>query len=85
VTWTFRSCRASRALIASGFWCLATSSRSWGSRVLLQVNPAIRGEDGRLFITPECTSFKEVEGQLNSLQDELDEIRERARRAFQVT
>ena len=43
-----------------------------------------RGEDGRLFITPECTSFEEVEGQLNSLQDELDEIRERARRAFQV-
>jgi hypothetical protein len=47
----------------------------------------IRGEDGRLFIAPECTSFEkveEVEGQLDSLQDELDEIRERARRAFQV-
>jgi cell division protein FtsB len=25
-----------------------------------------------------------VEGQINSLQDELDEIRERARRAFQA-
>lgn len=45
----------------------------------------VRGEDGRLLITPECTSFEEVERQLNSLQDELDEIRERARRAFQVT
>jgi hypothetical protein len=47
----------------------------------------IRGEDGRLFIAPECTSsekVEEVEGQLDSLQDELDEIRERARRAFQV-
>ncbi|MGF9761788.1 hypothetical protein AAII07_42065 [Microvirga sp. 0TCS3.31] len=43
-----------------------------------------RSEDGRLLITPECTSFKEVEGQINSLQDELDEIRERARRAYQV-
>jgi hypothetical protein len=42
----------------------------------------IRGEDGRLFVTPECTSFEEVEGQINSLQDELDELRERARRAF---
>ena len=31
---------------------------------------------------PECTSFDEIEGQNNSLQDELDEIRERARRAF---
>jgi hypothetical protein len=43
-----------------------------------------RGKDGRLFITPERTSFEELEGQLNSLQDEPDEIRERARRAFQV-
>src|SRR3712207_7926517 len=38
-----------------------------------------RGEDGRLFVTPECTSLGEVEGQINSLQDELDELRERAR------
>jgi hypothetical protein len=44
-----------------------------------------RGEDGRLFIMPECTSFEEIKGQINSLQDELDEIRERAQRAFQVT
>jgi hypothetical protein len=43
-----------------------------------------RGEDGRLLITPECTSFEEIEGQINSLQNELDELRERARRAFQV-
>jgi hypothetical protein len=43
-----------------------------------------RGEDGRLLITPECASFEEVEGQINSLQHELDEIRERAQRAFQV-
>jgi hypothetical protein len=43
-----------------------------------------RSEDRRLLITPECASFEEVEGQINSLQDELDEIRERARRAFQV-
>jgi len=43
-----------------------------------------RGEDGRLFIKPECASFEEIEGQINSLQDELDELRERARRAFQA-
>ncbi|MBQ0820814.1 hypothetical protein KBI52_11415 [Microvirga sp. HBU67558] len=44
-----------------------------------------RGEDGRLFITPDCASLEELEAQINSLQDELDEIRERARRAFQAT
>ncbi len=43
-----------------------------------------RGEDGRLFITPECMSFEEIEGQINSLQDELGEIRERARRVYQA-
>jgi hypothetical protein len=43
-----------------------------------------RGEDGRLFITPECASFEEIEGQINSLQDELGELRERARRALPV-
>jgi hypothetical protein len=43
------------------------------------------GEDGRLYMTPECSSYEEIEGQINSLQDELDEIRERARRAFQAT
>lgn len=40
--------------------------------------------DGRLFVTPECTSFEETEGQINSLQDELDELRERTRRAHIV-
>ncbi len=44
-----------------------------------------KGEDGRLFITSDCASLEDLEGQINSLQDELDEIRERARRAFQAT
>ncbi len=43
-----------------------------------------RGEDGRLFITPECVSFEEIEGQINSLQDELDELHDRARRVYQA-
>jgi hypothetical protein len=37
-----------------------------------------------LFITPECATFEEIEGQINSLQDELDELRERAHRVFQA-
>ena len=44
----------------------------------------IRGEDGQLLITPGCTSFEEIEGQINSLQDELDDLRDRSRRAFQT-
>ena len=39
----------------------------------------------RVLITPEYHSFDELEGQINALQDELDELRQRAQRAFQVT
>jgi hypothetical protein len=45
----------------------------------------LRCATGRLFITPEFAFFEEIEGQINSLEDELDELRERARRAVQVT
>jgi hypothetical protein len=44
-----------------------------------------RGEDGRLYVTPECVSYEEVEGQISALQGELVERSERARRAFQAT
>lgn len=50
----------------------------------IALQKAIFDPSGRVFITPECTSYEEIEGQINALQDELDEIRERARRTFQV-
>ena len=40
-------------------------------------------ENGRLFITPACVSLEELEGQINALQDSLDLLRARAKRAFQ--
>jgi len=68
---------------------LETENPAWSSRrpgrrqdCPLRYTP---GEDGRLFITPECTSYEEIEGRINALKDEVDEIRERARQAFQVT
>lgn len=39
---------------------------------------------GRVYLTPECISLDEIEGQINALQDELDQLRERARRAYQT-
>lgn len=33
-----------------------------------------RDADGHLFISPECSSFEEVEGQINALQDEMDRM-----------
>jgi uncharacterized small protein (DUF1192 family) len=37
---------------------------------------------GRVVITPEATSLEEIEDQINALQDDLDQLRERARRVF---
>jgi hypothetical protein len=53
--------------------------------VRIALHKASFDPSGRVFVTAECLSLKEVEGQINSLQVELDEIRERARRAFQAT
>ena len=39
-------------------------------------------EDSRVFITPECTLLDELEGHINALQHDLDELRARAKRAF---
>jgi hypothetical protein len=49
-------------------------------RIMIQGHGA--GDDERVFITPECTSLDEFEGQINALQDDLDQLRERAKRAF---
>ena len=53
------------------------------ARVRVMIQSHITDESGRLFITPECTSLDELEGQINALQDDLDELRARAKRAFQ--
>jgi uncharacterized small protein (DUF1192 family) len=44
----------------------------------------IRDDSGRLRLTTECASLDEIEGQINALQDELDQLRAQARRVFQM-
>jgi len=53
------------------------------ARVKIMVQGHVTDADGRVFITPECLSFNELEGCINALQDNLDQLRQRARRAFQ--
>jgi uncharacterized small protein (DUF1192 family) len=45
----------------------------------------VRDDSGRLRLTTECASLDELEGQINALQDELDQLRAQARRVFQMT
>jgi hypothetical protein len=53
------------------------------ARVKVMVQGHVTDAEGRVFITPECFSFDELESYINALQDDLDQLRERARRAFQ--
>jgi hypothetical protein len=54
------------------------------ARVTIAVQRHTTDAAGRVLISPECSSFEEIEGQINALQDELDRMRERARRVFQA-
>jgi hypothetical protein len=43
----------------------------------------VRGPEGQVFITPECTSLDDVEGYINAIQADLDDMRNQAHRVFQ--
>jgi HAMP domain-containing protein len=42
----------------------------------------VRHSNGMLSVTPVCTSLAEMEGQIEQLKEELNEMLEQARRAF---
>jgi hypothetical protein len=42
----------------------------------------VRQANGMLSVTPLCSSLEEMEGQIEQLKDELDEMLRQARRAF---
>jgi hypothetical protein len=52
------------------------------ARVAIMIQEHTTDGDGRVFITPECVSLDELEGQINALQHDLDQLRVRAKRAF---
>ena len=52
------------------------------ARVSVVLQKEVRNDSGRLLLTPECISAEELEGLLNLIQDELDEIRVRAQRVY---
>ena len=44
----------------------------------------VRHANGMLSVTPECTSLEEIEGEIEQLREELDEMLQQARRAFRA-
>jgi hypothetical protein len=49
---------------------------------LIVLRKATHGPEWQVFITPDCTSADEIEGYINAMQAELDEVRRQAQRAF---
>ena len=44
---------------------------------------ATHGPEGQVFITPDCTSLDHIEGYINPIQADLDDMRNQAHRVFQ--
>ena len=42
----------------------------------------VRHSNGMLSVTPDCSSFEEIEEEIEQLKEELDEMLRQARRAF---
>jgi hypothetical protein len=55
------------------------------SRVSVVLAAATPGAAGVLRLTPQCMTLDELEGAINTLQDELDVMRADARRAFTIS
>jgi hypothetical protein len=58
----------------------AARSRPTSAHIFLQ--SIVRHSNGMLAVTPVCSSLAEMEGQIEHLKDELDEVLRQARRAF---
>ena len=68
----------------TGALTLQIAPRSAGipATVTIVLTGALPDERGDVRLTAGCTSLDDIEACINVLQDELDEMRQRARRAF---
>ena len=53
-----------------------------GPSVHIYLQRLVRHANGMLSVTPACSSLAEMEGQIDQLKEELDEMLRQARRAF---
>jgi hypothetical protein len=58
------------------------SSRGTGPSVHIFLQGVVRHANGMLSVTPTCVSLAEMEGQIEQLKGELDEMLRQTRQAF---
>jgi hypothetical protein len=57
-------------------------AHSRGPSVHIFLQSIVRHANGMLSVTPVCSSLEEMEGQIEQLKEELDEMQRQTRRAF---
>ena len=58
------------------------STRAQGPTVHIFLQRLVRHANGMLAVTPDCASLAEMEGEIEQLKEELDDMLRQARRAF---
>jgi hypothetical protein len=58
------------------------STRAHGPTVHIFLQGVVRHANGMLSVTPTCASLEEMEGQIEQLKQELDEMLRQTRQAF---
>jgi hypothetical protein len=58
------------------------AAHATGPSVHIFLQGIVRHSNGMLSVTPACSSLGEMEGQIEQLKEELDEMLRQARRAF---
>lgn len=59
-------------------------TRTTAPSVHIFLQSIVRHSNGMLSVTPVCSSLAEMEGQVEHLKEELDEVLRQARRAFLI-
>ena len=60
-------------------------AHSLAPSVYLVLQSIVRQANGMLSVTPVCSSLEEMEGQIEQLKGELDEMLRQTRRAFRAS
>ncbi|HEY7614321.1 MAG TPA: hypothetical protein VH764_15070 [Gemmatimonadales bacterium] len=60
-------------------------AHSLGPSVYLFLQGIVRHANGMLSVTPVCSSLEEMEGQIDQLKGELDEMLRQTRHAFRAS
>jgi hypothetical protein len=66
----------------TGVFSLVVHHLPGGPRVNIALSQYATDSEGRILLATDCDSAEELEGRINAIQDDLDQLRMRARAFF---